>query len=54
MRAAGLHADVVRESGDDFVPSDEYDADDSTEAIQFAETIVGWVVAGMKEIGAGG
>jgi HEPN domain-containing protein len=35
---------------DDFVPSDEYDADDSDEAIQFAEAIVGWVETSLKEI----
>ena len=35
---------------DDFIPSDEYDADDSTEAIAFAEAIVGWVAAGWQEI----
>lgn len=31
---------------DDFIPSDEYEVEDSTEAILFAETIVGWVEAG--------
>lgn len=36
--------------GDDFVPSDEYDAEDSTEAIQFAEAIVGWVEAALREL----
>lgn len=36
--------------GDDFIPSDEYDAEDSNEAIQFAEAIVGWVHAGLEEI----
>lgn len=36
--------------GDDFVPSDEYDTDDSDEAIQFAEAIVGWVQASLDEI----
>lgn len=36
---------------DDFVPSDEYDASDSTEAIGFAEAIVAWVVAGVGELG---
>ena len=35
---------------DDFIPSDEYDVDDSTEAIQSAEAIVGWVEAGLQEI----
>ncbi len=35
---------------DDFIPSDEYDAEDSTEAIQFAEAIVGWVEAGWREL----
>lgn len=35
---------------EDFVPSDEYDADDSGEAIQFAEAIVGWVETGLREI----
>lgn len=35
---------------DDFIPSDEYDADDSTEAIEFAEAIVGWVEGGRKEV----
>lgn len=35
---------------DDFVPSDEYDVDDSTEAIQFAEAIVGWVEAGVQQL----
>jgi len=35
---------------DDFVPSDEYDAEDSTEAIQFAEAIVGWVEAGVAQL----
>jgi len=34
---------------EDFIPSDEYDADDSGEAIGFAEAIVGWVEAGLKE-----
>ncbi len=34
---------------EDFVPSDEYDADDSSEAIQFAEAIVGWVEAARAE-----
>lgn len=34
----------------DFVPSDEYDAEDSTEAIQFAEAIVAWVEAGVKQV----
>jgi HEPN domain-containing protein len=39
--------------GDDgFIPSDEYDAEDSTEAILFAETIVGWVEAGLAEVAA--
>ena len=37
---------------DDFVPSDEYEADDSGEAIQFAEAIVGWVEEGLREINA--
>jgi HEPN domain-containing protein len=36
---------------DDFVPSDEYDAEDSTEAIRSAEAIVGWVEAGRQELG---
>jgi hypothetical protein len=36
---------------DNFVPSDEYDVEDSTEAIRSAETIVGWVEAGRKELG---
>jgi hypothetical protein len=36
---------------DDFVPSDEYDSSDSTEAIGFAEAIVGWVVTGVGELG---
>jgi HEPN domain-containing protein len=35
---------------EDFVPSDEYDADDSSEAIQFAEAIVGWVEAALTEV----
>ena len=35
---------------EDFVPSDEYDAEDSSEAIQFAESIVCWVVVGLAEI----
>jgi HEPN domain-containing protein len=38
---------------DDFVPSDEYDADDSDEAIAAAEAIVGWVRAGLDELSAG-
>jgi HEPN domain-containing protein len=38
---------------DDFVPSDEYDADDSDEAIAAAEAIVGWVRAGRDELSAG-
>jgi len=37
---------------DDFVPSDEYNAADSTEAIGFAEAIVGWVMAGVGELNA--
>jgi hypothetical protein len=35
---------------DDFIPSDEYDAEDSEEALQFAEAIVGWVEAGLGEV----
>jgi hypothetical protein len=35
---------------EDFVPSDEYDAEDSSEAIRFAEAIVGWVGDGMSEL----
>jgi HEPN domain-containing protein len=35
---------------EEFVPSDEYDAEDSAEAIQFAEAIVGWVEAGSREL----
>lgn len=35
---------------EDFVPSDEYDAEDSSEAIQFAESIVCWVIVGLTEI----
>ena len=35
---------------EDFVPSDEYDAEDSEEALQFAEAIVGWVEAGLSEV----
>jgi HEPN domain-containing protein len=35
---------------DDFVPSDEYDGEDSTEAIRFAESIVDWVETGRKEL----
>jgi HEPN domain-containing protein len=35
---------------DDFIPSDEYDVDDSTEAIEFAEAIVDWVEGGRKEV----
>jgi HEPN domain-containing protein len=38
---------------EDFVPSDEYDADDSDEAIVAAEAIVGWVRAGLDELSAG-
>jgi HEPN domain-containing protein len=38
---------------EDFVPSDEYDADDSDEAIAAAEAIVGWVRAGLDELSAG-
>jgi HEPN domain-containing protein len=38
---------------EDFVPSDEYDADDSDEAIVAAEAIVGWVSAGLDELSAG-
>lgn len=34
---------------EDFVPSDEYDAEDSEEALQFPETIVGWVETGLSE-----
>jgi HEPN domain-containing protein len=37
---------------EDFVPSDEYDEADSTEAIGHAETVVGWVVSGVAELGA--
>jgi HEPN domain-containing protein len=36
---------------EDFVPSDEYDAEDSSEAIQSAEAIVGWVVAAVADLG---
>ncbi|MFQ5666899.1 MAG: HEPN domain-containing protein [Candidatus Binatia bacterium] len=36
--------------GEDFIPSDEYDAEDSSEAIQYAEAIVEWVEAGLKEL----
>ena len=39
--------------GEDFVPSDEYDADDSDEAIAGAEAIIGWVRAGLEELAAG-
>ena len=35
---------------DDFVPSDEYDDSDSSEAISFADAVVGWVVAGVTEL----
>jgi HEPN domain-containing protein len=35
---------------EDFVPSDEYDADDSSEAIQFAEAIVRWVEAARAQV----
>jgi HEPN domain-containing protein len=35
---------------DDFVPSDEYDLTDSTEAIEFAEAIVAWVTSGLDEL----
>jgi hypothetical protein len=38
---------------EDFVPSDEYDAEDSTEAIESAEAIVGWVADGVKELESG-
>jgi len=38
---------------EDFVPSDEYDADDSAEAIQWAEAVVGWVEAGLRDCAAG-
>lgn len=34
--------------GDDFVPSEEYDAEDSSEAIGFAESIVGWIDEGLR------
>jgi hypothetical protein len=35
---------------DDFIPSDEYDAEDSSEAIAAAEAIVGWVNKGLAEL----
>lgn len=38
---------------EDFVPSDEYDADDSDEAIAAAEAIVGWVRVGLDKLSAG-
>ena len=38
---------------EDFVPSDEYDAEDSGEAVQSAEAIVGWVEAALGEVGGG-
>lgn len=38
---------------EDFVRSDEYDADDSDEAIAAADAIVGWVRAGLDELSAG-
>jgi HEPN domain-containing protein len=38
---------------EDFVPSDEYDADDSDEAIAAAEAILGWVRAGLEELSGG-
>jgi len=38
---------------EDFVPSDEYDRDDSSEAIQFAEAIVAWVDAGLNDVETG-
>lgn len=34
---------------DDFIPSDEYAAEDSPKAIESAEAIVGWVEAGLRE-----
>ncbi len=39
---------------EDFIPSEEYDETDSTEAIGFAEAIVGWVAAGVAELQGGG
>ena len=41
---------IERYGDEDFVPSDEYDSDDSEEALQFAEAIVGWVEAGLREV----
>ncbi len=38
---------------EDFIPSDEYDADDSDDAIAAAEAIVGFVRAGLEELSAG-
>lgn len=36
---------------DDFNPSDEYEAEDSSEALRFAEAVVGWVTASLPELG---
>jgi hypothetical protein len=37
-----------------FDPSEEYDADDSDEAIRSAESIVEWVTASLPALSAGG
>ena len=43
-RELAFHGDT------DFIPSYEYDVEDSNEAIQFAEAIVDWVERGLQEL----
>jgi HEPN domain-containing protein len=35
---------------EDFVPSDEYDSEDSAEALEAAEAVVGWVMDGVRAL----